>query len=274
MGLAYGLFAPNAPFLIAPEQFGGVGRETVQRLRSLDVVSRIRPDVLVVASPHWVTSDRFLVHVGDRIPQIFDFSGFPPALHDVRYAPPGSPDLARSLVQAGASQGLPVSASSDWGLDHGAWAPLLHIAPGAATPVVPLSIAKLPASEHLRWGAVIGATLRKRPERCALIATGSITHSFARMDANAAQRWAEGERIEQEIVDLAVHGRVDELVDFDRRKWSLVEPEGDLGPLFILLGALGAGYTARRVGGVEQVYGAFGMSILEFIPHDRTMASP
>ncbi len=100
-------------------------------------------------------------------------------------------------------------------------------------------------------------------QRIALVSTGSILHSFSRHDPGVERPWAEGEEIEREIAQLAAARRVEELTRFDRRKWNLLEPEGNLAPLFVLLGALGMGFRGHVVG-TSQLHGAFGMSVIEF----------
>src|SRR3972149_7232519 len=157
----YGLYAPNAPNLSEPEVFGGAGRETVRVMRSLDMERRRTPDVLLVPSPHGISRSGFLVQASARPRCIHDFTGFPPALYEVRYDAPGNPDLARALVEEGRRRHLAVDTTTDWGLDHGAWATLLHVAPSRKIPVVPLSIAPLPAEEHLAWGEAIAAAVAK-----------------------------------------------------------------------------------------------------------------
>lgn len=263
MPLVYGLYAPNAPNLIAPEVFGGVGQDAVAALRGLDVPGRVRPDAILVATPHW-TSRVFEVQASAHPRQIYDFSGFPRTLYGVRYRPPGDPELARLLAAEGTRRGLPVEATEEHGLDHGAWAPLLHIAPGAAVPVVPASITLLPPEEHVAWGEAIGAALAKTPKRVAFVSTGSITHRLDRFAMSEAEEWAEGSQIEKEIVDLVLAKRYDEIVSFDPDKWATVAPEGNLAPLFEMLGALGSGFTPRLVH-TGQAFGAAGMSTLEFV---------
>ncbi len=264
MPIVYGLYVPNAPNLIDPEAFGGVGKETVDALASLDVVPRIRPDTLLVATPHWMTRT-FQVQASSRPRQIYDFSGFPRRLYDMRYEPPGDPELARLLVAEGQRRGISVEATSDHGLDHGAWAPLLHVAPGATIPVVPLSITPLPPEEHRAWGEAIGAALAKTRKRVAFVSTGSITHRLDRFAMSESDVWPEGAAIEKEIVDLLLAKRYDEVAGFDPEKWQTVAPEGDLGPLFEMLGAMGPSFAPRLVH-TGQAFGAAGMSTLEFVP--------
>lgn len=263
MPLVYGLYAPNAPNLVDPEAFGGVGRDAVATLRGLDVPGRIRPDVILVSTPHWM-SQTFQVQASARPRQIYDFSGFPRKLYDVRYTPPGDPELARLLVEEGKRRHVPVEATSAHGLDHGAWAPLLHIAPGGTIPVVPLSITFLPPGEHLAWGEAIGAALAKTEKRVAFVGTGSITHRLDRFSMENQEEWPEGTEIEKEIVDLLLERKYSAVADFDSDKWSTVAPEGNLGPLFELVGALGPGFAPRLVH-TGQAFGAAGMSTIEFV---------
>lgn len=268
MTLVYAVYAPNAPFLIDPTVFGGVGRDAARALRALDLVGRFRPDAVVVSSPHWVGRTGLRVNVDPHPRQLYDFSGFPPALSRVRYAPPGDPALAERTVAAGRRDGVAVEATTDWGLDHGAWAPLLHLLPGATVPVVPTSIAAHDPALHLRWGASIRSALDETPARVAFVATGSILHNFGRMGQDPGAGWPEGEAVERAIVERALALDARALVDFDRRAWSLAQPEGDLAPLFALLGAVGDDATARSVHS-ETVYGSFSLTTLEFLPSAR-----
>jgi 4,5-DOPA dioxygenase extradiol len=272
MPLVDALYVPNAPNLISPRLFGGAGSDTVRDLENLDLTRRMRPDVIIVVSPHWVSAGRFLVHVGERPGQVFDFSGFPPEISAVKFAPKGDPALATRLVARGQEVGIPVAGTTEWGLDHGAWAPLLHLTPGARVPVIPLSITRGSPREHMAWGRAIAAALSDTSQRAVLVGTGSITHSFSKMDPSPVAHWPEGERIEREIIDLILGRRYDELAGFDPRKWALVEPEGDLNPLFVVAGATGGAFHPRLVS-TSQMWGAFGLTILEFDPLE-TVAEP
>jgi len=265
VSLVYAAYVPNAPFLISPPAFGGVGTEAVEALRALRVVERFNPGAVVVSSPHWVSHSGFLVNESPRPRQIYDFSGFPPGLSAVQYEPPGNPGLAHAMVTAARAAGIEVRGTKEWGLDHGAWAPLMHLVPRADVPVVPLSIAELPPEAHVALGRAIRPVLESWPTPIVFVGTGSITHDFDRYDPRPGARWAEGERIEGEILDL-VGARNDQgLLGFDRAKWNTVKPEGNLGPLFTLLGAI-APDVRPRVVHRSAVMGGFGMSILEFVP--------
>ncbi len=265
MPLVRGLYAPNAPNLIDPSVFGGAGASTVDALRKLDLTPSGGVDAIVVVTPHWVSDSEFLVYGGPSPRQLFDFHGFPPSLSSVRYRPPGSPELARRLVDEGQRSGVRVRLTEEWGLDHGAWAPLLHLAPDAKTPVVPLSVRPGPAADALRWGEAVGRAGAGFGANVAVVGTGSILHRLDRFGRVPNTVWEEGERAEAEVARLAVNGEIEALLRMDRRTWSLLAPEGDLAPLWVVLGAVGRGARGRIVH-TDQVFGAAGLTILEFRP--------
>jgi 4,5-DOPA dioxygenase extradiol len=264
MPLVYGAYVPNAPNLIDPSVFGGAGASTVASLRKIDLLHRFRPDAIVVVTPHWQSPHGFLVQGSASPRQIYDFSGFPPSLSSVRYRPPGDPDLARALVQEGHDLGVAVELTEDWGLDHGAWAPLLHLAPGGATPVVPVSIGSGGPDEHVRWGEAIGRVAHAHDRRIAVVGTGSILHRLDRFGSGAGF-WPQGAEAEAEVVRRTLAHDITGLTGLDRSLWELLAPEGRLGPLFVVLGAVGKTSKARLVS-TDQVFGAAGLSVLEFVP--------
>jgi len=259
------LFVPNAPFLIDPQTFGGLGLSTARRLRELDLETRLRPDVIVVCTPHFMGPGSYLAQASSRPPCLHDFYGFPPALSEVTYEPPGDPGLAVQVVEEARSLGLPAQTTTDWGLDHGAWAPLLHLAPSQSTPVLPLSISPRSREEHIRWGQAVAAALREKDLSGVFVGTGSILH---RLDLLASPRddvGQEGAQIETELAELACQKQVDEILRYPANKWRVVAPEGDLKPLFSLFGTLPSSYRGERIS-VEQHLGAVGMTILRFGP--------
>jgi 4,5-DOPA dioxygenase extradiol len=266
LGILLGVFAPNAPNLIDPSILGVGGEETLRALRGLDLERRVRPDSIVVASPHWVSRRSFAVDTSPRPRFIEDFSGFPPQMYGHRYEPPGDPDLARALVGAGRAAGVPVAESEEWGLDHGAWTALSALAPSATTPVVALSYSLGSPEDHLRWGRAIADGVTSSGRSVAFVATGQILHNFSKFSFGpTARRWPEGEAIESEILERMLAGDVEGVVRFDRTKWREAQPEGGLGPYFLLAGALGDRFRPTLVSN-ERCFGSAGMTVLEFAP--------
>lgn len=130
-----------------------------------------RPDAIVSVSAHWYIG-RTLVTGMDAPRTIHDFGGFPPALYEMEYPAPGSPELAKRIC------GLVENCTTDdrWGLDHGTWSVLCHLYPDAGVPVVQLSIDETePPEVHYE----IGRALRPlRDENVLVIGSGNIVHNL------------------------------------------------------------------------------------------------
>jgi 4,5-DOPA dioxygenase extradiol len=182
--------------------------------------ARLSPAAVLVVSPHWMPRD--LAVTAAALPEtVHDFGGFPPALYQLHYPAPGSPDLARRIVELFASAGLSVRADSARGLDHGAWVPLMHLFPQAVVPVVQLS---LPASLDTHGAWRMGELLAPlRDEGVLVLGSGSLTHNLqeifsgnADADTGYAQEfvaWARAALLRHDSVALmdylrvAPHGR-------------------------------------------------------------------
>jgi len=96
-----------------------------------------KPRAILCISAHWETRGTYITAM-DKPQTIHDFGGFPPALYQVQYPAPGSPELAKetkALVDT-----TEIQLTDDWGLDHGAWSVIKHLYPEADVPVVEMSI--------------------------------------------------------------------------------------------------------------------------------------
>ena len=134
-----------------------------------------RPRAIVMASAHWL-SRRPQVGSAVAPETIHDFGGFPAPLYQLRYPAPGSPALAKRVMQGLDHAKLAPTADSARGLDHGAWVPLRLLYPDADIPVVPISIQpEFGPAHHYALGQALAPL---RDEGVLLIGSGSITHNL------------------------------------------------------------------------------------------------
>lgn len=141
-----------------------------------------RPRAILCVSAHWLSEGIWITHM-EQPRTIHDFYGFPEELFAVRYAAPGSPEIAEEISAAVATPKINFD-DEIWGLDHGTWSILKHIYPRADLPVLQLSI-------YLGRGAdyhyQLGRRLRPLRERGILIVgSGNLVHNLGRL------RWEEG----------------------------------------------------------------------------------
>lgn len=145
------------------------------RLIGQEAIFRETTQALVVVSPHW-QSHGFRVMSGAHPATLHDFGGFPDALYQLQYPAPGSPSLAGHIAGLMTAAGLPATLDAERPFDHGAWVPLLHLAPEADIPVVQVSMPfNMDAASAIQLGAVL-APLRQ--QGIVLIGSGSMTHNL------------------------------------------------------------------------------------------------
>lgn len=138
-----------------------------------------RPRALLLVSAHWEARS-LLVTAAERPETIHDFSGFPRELYALSYPSPGDPTLARRIRELLARAGFDAALDASRGLDHGAWAPLLGLFPGADLPVVQLSLlAGAPFARHLEVGRAL-APLRQ--QGILILGSGNLVHNLATAD--------------------------------------------------------------------------------------------
>lgn len=201
------------------------------------------PRAILAVSAHWMT--RVPAVTAAPAPEtIHDFYGFPRALYEIEYRPPGAVDLVGEI--AALLPGLAVDGQR--GLDHGAWVPLRYMYPAADIPVIQFGV--LPGAspeDHYR----LGQRLRPLTENGVLVfASGSATHNLQDMDRDAA----EGEALPYVrefadwLADALARRDLPALFDYRRQApgGARAHPTDEhLLPLYVALGAAGDGAHAR-----------------------------
>ncbi len=119
------------------------------------------PKAVLVISGHW-EEDPIAVNVQERPALLYDYYGFPEHTYRLQYPAPGSPQLAREVLELLRAAGFAAREESRRGLDHGVFVPFKLIYPRADVPIVQLSLQRgLDPAAHLRIGAAL-APLRER----------------------------------------------------------------------------------------------------------------
>jgi aromatic ring-opening dioxygenase catalytic subunit (LigB family) len=133
------------------------------------------PKAILVISGHW-EEPAFTAGAAANPQLIFDYSGFPPHTYQLTWPAPGDPALAARAFELLKAAGLPAAMDSHRGFDHGVFVPLKVAFPGAAIPVVPLSlVASLDPELHIAAGRALAPL---RDEGVLIVASGMSFHNL------------------------------------------------------------------------------------------------
>jgi aromatic ring-opening dioxygenase catalytic subunit (LigB family) len=214
------------------------------RNKSLAAIDRVRlhieqcrPDVLVLASTHWMPRDGFFIDDGARHEDGCDttYEGVEPQL----FSFPGDPELAALIGGLASASGLPVRRIHRVAQEHAVWVPAHLLNPEGTIPLVPCSIWwRGPREAHRRFGEIIRGAVRRLGRRAFFVASGGLSHTF---DFSKPPEYVvpEGERFDRlaaQWLQKGQHGRLLDMDDEDFEKWN---PEGRAGHLYMMRGALG-----------------------------------
>ena len=137
------------------------------------------PQAIVVMSAHWFTNG---VKVTDAPRQriIYDFYGFPDELYQAEYKASGDPGIAKLLADAL----LKYEAKLDttWGLDHGTWSVLKHLAPEPKVPVLQISFDINQSMDELV--RMIAELKPLRDKGVVFIGSGNLVHNLRAVNWN------------------------------------------------------------------------------------------
>lgn len=171
------------------------------------------PSAVVVVSAHWLTRGTRITAM-DFPETIHDFGGFPEALYKVRYAAPGSRELATTT--AALVKSTMVELDHDWGLDHGAWTIIRHMYPDAKIPVLQLSIDHTKGPQYHYDLAAELYELRKKG--VLIIGSGNMVHNLRMVawdklnETEYGYDWAQ--QMNSTFKELIGSGRHDRLINY------------------------------------------------------------
>lgn len=202
-----------------------------------------RPKSILVISAHWLTEQPQVLNV-DHPKTIHDFGGFPEELYQIAYPAPGAPELANEVVSCSDGQ---VSLTDRWGLDHGAWAVLLHMFPNHDIPVTQLSIGKkLNSLEHYKLAQKLKAL---RSNGTLVIGSGNLVHNLREFsfDENApVESWSQNvdQWMKKNIFERKDENMLNPIPEL-KELWSRAHPTAE--HYMPILYALGASDRSEKV---------------------------
>jgi len=157
------------------------------------MLNDLRVKAIVIVSAHHEPRDGVVEVMTDEQPGLlFDYSGFPRETYEYTLPNPGSPKLARRVLDLLQRAGIPARGQSGRGHDHGVFVPLLGLGLNASRPTLPVVSVSTRGSggdlrdlttDHTAMGLAL-APLRK--EGILLVGSGDTIHGRCRPDQAVA----------------------------------------------------------------------------------------
>lgn len=216
------------------------------------------PRAVLVVSAHWYINATAVTAMAQPR-TIHDFFGLGPELWAVEYPAPGSPEVAAEIVDV--LDPLWVGLDQDsWGLDHAAWAVLVHAFPEAKVPVIEMSVdASKPIEYHYELGAAL-APLRER--EIVVMMTGNVVHSLPLIQWDLESEgfdWAH--RFDDAARDAILNDPAKVLTLPDHPDYDLAVPTADhFLPFIYMAGLASVSETPVEVLTAGYVYGSLSMT--------------
>lgn len=222
-----------------------------------------RPRAILAVSAHWERPVATLT-TSPAPDTIHDFSGWPRALYELRYAVPGAPWLAARLRDLLAAREFALAEDPVRGLDHGSWVPLSLAWPDADVPVVQLALLRGEgAARHFDLGRALAPL---RAEGVLVLGSGSAVHNLGALAPEGTPPPAWAEVFDAWLADAIAARSLAELTAFPAspREARLAHPTPEhLLPLFV---AMGAGWDGGRSAPLHRSwsYGSLSMAAYAF----------
>lgn len=169
----------GGPWPYMKDQLGGLYDELEASI--VDIRRQIGgpPKAVLVVTGHW-SSPEFAVSAASNPPMLYDYYGFPEHTYRVKYAAPGSPELAARIQALLDGAGLSCRPDKQRGFDHGTFTLMEPLFPDANVPVVQLSLRDdYSVQIHIEAGRALAPL---RDEGVLVLGSGLSYHNLRHMD--------------------------------------------------------------------------------------------
>jgi MEMO1 family protein len=234
--LSFAAITPHPPIIIPTiggQELKNV-KKTIEAMKKLAAdFAAAKPETVIIISPHGpVQTDKMTITVSENLSGNFRQFGDFNTQMDFQ----NDPVLTKEIKKSAQLAGILVDLIDLPQLDHGALVPLYYLTKMyPKIKLIPIAFSFLDYQTHFKFGQIISQRLTTNDKRCALIASGDLSH---RVTAEAPAGWSpRGKEFDEKIAELLKAGDVEGILNLDD---ELVEEAGECGlrSIIILLGIL------------------------------------
>ena len=216
MSIIAGFMVPHPP-MIVPEVGRGSEAQIEETTRAYervaDEVASLRPDTIIITSPHSIMyADYF--HISPGRVATGSFAGF--RAPGVRFREEYDEELADEICRLADAEDFPAGTlgERDASLDHGTMVPLYFIRKKyAGGLIIRIGLSGLPLIDHYRLGQIIQKAISNTGRRVVMIASGDLSHKL--QDYGPYGYVPEGPEYDERIMDVMGRAAFGELLEFD-----------------------------------------------------------
>ena len=216
MPILAALMVPHPPMIVPAVGRGSeneVAETTRAYERASEEVAALRPDTLIITSPHAVMyADYFHISPGSGAEGSFRRFG----ASKVRFSERYDTELVDRICDLADREFFPAGTlgEKDAALDHGTMVPLWFIRNRyEGGKIVRIGLSGLPLTDHYRLGQIISKAVEECGRRAVLIASGDLSHKLQEYGPYGFA--PEGVEYDRRIMDVMGRAAFGELFDFD-----------------------------------------------------------
>jgi 3,4-dihydroxyphenylacetate 2,3-dioxygenase len=221
-------------------------------------LSRIRPDVIVINSSHWIATFNWYVTCQGFHRGVCVADEAPDLIPAIPYCRTGDPQFGRAIIDAAVVRGLPFhpNDATHFTFDYGTLVPLQYLDPRGVIPVVaiPTCLAAT-LDECMEVGVAIREAAQATGRRAVFIASSSLSHRLVRVP----DQWpcTSSQALDRQFIDMLIEGRVHDAKEWLPAYAQAVNAEVSGRNLATMLGTLDDASALRFAG---RQYGSYGQS--------------
>lgn len=268
MSVIGGFMVPHPPMIVPAVGRGSEKQieETTKAYESVaESIAALRPDTLVITSPHAVMYADFF-HVSPGRGASGSFAGF--GAPSVRFREEYDEELVSEIERIAGREGFPAGppGERDRQLDHGTMVPLWFIREKYKEgKIVRAGLSGLPLIDHYRFGMIIKEAAENTGRRVVIVASGDLSHKL--QDYGPYGFVPEGPAYDERIMDVMGRGAFGELLEFSE---SFCDKAAECGHRsFVIMAGAFDGAAVRSVKLSHQDVTGVGYGICAFYPEGR-----
>lgn len=216
MGIVGGIMVPHPPLIVPDIGRGGesvIQETTAAYEKAADFVASLRPDTIVLSSPHSVMYSDYL-HISPGYEASGDLGRF--GAGNIKISVKYDSDLSNRLCELAEDENLPAGymGERDKSLDHGTIVPLYFIMKKYTDfKLVRLGLSGISFADHYKMGQIVQKAARELGRRVVFVASGDLSHKL--QDDGPYGFDPNGPVYDEKIMDCMGRGAFGELLKFD-----------------------------------------------------------